>query len=297
MLQKLRHVCKNCKESSIRTYWNQIKALASMAGHDTVPDHARWLTTDLIGKIKKAGLAKYKRFALAGLKALQAYGAKHKRETWANAVRDSSEKYGALRDKGKRTEREARNWPEGGFKALTKLANEMHDEVKHLEGKTIWSNGQHYEYQRYFIMRFYSKHALRGDLADVRFKAPLGPSFIKNGTLHVHQHKTSKSRGALKITLAPEVLAAYKVLLGAARRRNRSGYLLRTLRTGNRMQRKDMLILIRRTTKERLGKNLGVQLIRVLRATESSAAIDEAARLQEEMGHGASMQRRYVSRT
>ena len=62
------------------------------------------------------------------------------------------------------------------------------------------------------------------------------------------------------------------------------------------MQRKDMLILIRRTTKERLGKNLGVQLIRVLRATASKAAIDEAAALQEEMGHGASMQRRYVSR-
>ena len=86
------------------------------------------------------------------------------------------------------------------------------------------------------------------------------------------------------------------MLLKAARRRNASGYLLRTLRTGNRMQRKDMLILIRRTTKERLGKNLGVQLIRVLRATASKAAIDEAAALQEEMGHGASMQRRYVSR-
>ncbi len=86
--------------------------------------------------------------------------------------------------------------------------------------------------------------------------------------LHVHQHKTSKSRGALKITLAPEVLAAYKVLVRAARRRNASGYLLRTLRTGNRMQRKDMLILIRHTTKERLGKNLGVQLIRVLRDRE-----------------------------
>ena len=217
----------------------------------------------------------------------------------ANACTDcnSSDKYGTLRDKGKRTEREARNWPEGGFKALTKLANELHDEVKHLEGaQPTWSNGQHYEYQRYFIMRFYSKHALRGDLADVRFKAPLGSSFIKNGTLHVHQHKTSGSRGALTITLAPEVLAAYKVLLKAARRRNASGYLLRTLRTGNRMQRKDMLILIRRTTKERLGKNLGVQLIRVLRATASKAAIDEAAALQEEMGHGASMQRRYVSR-
>ena len=41
----------------------------------------------------------------------------------------------------------------------------MYEEVKHLEGtETNWSNGQHYEYQRYFIMRFYSKHALRGDI-------------------------------------------------------------------------------------------------------------------------------------
>jgi len=300
MLQKLRHVCKNCKESSIRTYWNQIKALASMAGHDTVPDHARWLTTDLIGKIKKAGLAKYKRFALAGLKALQAYGAKHKRETWANAVRDSSEKYGALRDKGKRTEREARNWPEGGFKALTKLANELHDEVKHLEGKTIWSNGQHYEYQRYFIMRFYSKHALRGDLADVRHKKPFGPNWVqKKGSgykLHIGEHKTSRAHGAIELDLGPEISKALDTFLPHLRRLMKHGFLLSTLRTGSRLQRQDMLRLIRNTTRERLGKNIGVQLIRVLKVSGAAAEIDKATELQQELGHSGTMQRKYISR-
>ena len=181
MLQKLRRVCTRCKESSIQTYWNQIKALAKLAGHDTVPTHARWLTRNLVDKIKKLGLIKYKRFSLAGLKALQAYGAKHKRQLWADAVRDSSDKYVALRDRGKRTEREARNWPKGGYKALSSLADTLHGEVKHLESAKQWSPGQQYEYQRYFIMRFYSKHALRGDLADVRFAKPLGPSFIKDG--------------------------------------------------------------------------------------------------------------------
>ena len=72
--------------------------------------------------------------------------------------------------------------------------------------------------------------------------------------------------------------------------------MLSTLRTGNRLQRQDMLRLIRNTTKERLGKNIGVQLIRVLKVTGAAAQIDAAERLQQEMGHGASMQKKYISR-
>ena len=74
------------------------------------------------------------------------------------------------------------------------------------------------------------------------------------------------------------------------------GYLLSTLRTGNRLQRADMLKLIRTLTKERLGKNIGVQLIRVMKVSASALAIDEAKKLQDELGHSASMQRKYVSR-
>mgnify|MGYP000135508136 CR=1 FL=1 len=53
------------------------------------------------------------------------------------------------------------------------------------------------------------------------------------------------------------------------RRLTKHGYLLSTLRTGNRLQRQDMLRLIRNTTRERLGKNIGVQLIRVLKVSAS----------------------------
>ena len=68
------------------------------------------------------------------------------------------------------------------------------------------------------------------------------------------------------------------------------------MRTGNRLQRADMLRLIRNTTRDRLGKNIGVQLIRVLKVTGSQKEIDAAAALQKEMGHGAAMQKKYISR-
>ena len=62
------------------------------------------------------------------------------------------------------------------------------------------------------------------------------------------------------------------------------------------MQRQDMLKLIRNITRERLGKNIGVQLIRGMKVTGAAAALDAAKKLQQEMGHGASMQQKYISR-
>ena len=50
------------------------------------------------------------------------------------------------------------------------------------------------------------------------------------------------------------------------------------------------------TTKERLGKNIGVQLIRVLKVSGAAAEIDKAAELQKELAHSGTMQRKYISR-
>ena len=57
-----------------------------------------------------------------------------------------------------------------------------------------------------------------------------------------------------------------------------------------------LLLLLRNTTQNRLGKRLGVQLIRVLKTTENMKSIDKALELQRELGHGAVMQARYVSK-
>ena len=115
--------------------------------------------------------------------------------------------------------------------------------------------------------------------------------------MHIGEHKTSRAHGAIKLELGPEITAALETFMPHLRRLTKHGYLLTTLRTGNRLQRSDMLRLIRNTTKDRLGKNIGVQLIRVLKVTGASAEIDAAEALRAEMGHSGSMQKKYISRT
>ena len=294
--QQLRKVCKHCKPSSLKTYHANVKALARIAKvGPPVPTNKRWLSSALLKQVAAMPLQKYKRFSMAGVKALQAYGAKD--QTWDTAMRDSTEKYSRIRDSGRRTQREKKNWPSGGYAALSKLARELHEEVEHLETKKkTLSASELYQYQRYFIILFYSKHALRGDLADVRIKKPLGPNWIKGNQLHIGEHKTAKARGPIEIKLAEPVQKALGHFLPMVKARTTHGFLLSTLRTGNRLRREDMLKILRNTTFERLGKKLGVQLIRVLKTTESKAEIDRAHALQMELGHSAGMQRRYISR-
>ena len=295
---QLEKACERCKPSSIKTYWANIKALSKLAGRDDVPSGAAWLNAKLLERIKSMPLNRMKRFATAGVKAAQMYGTS--RPKWAQVMSESGEKYSKMRESGKRTVRESQNWPQDGYAALGKLAKELHGEMEHLEKKKYWTRSELYHYQRYLIVLFYSKHALRGDLADVKFKKPLGPNHIrvvgKKYKLHIGEHKTSKAHGAIQLELGPEITAALNTFMPQLRRLTTHGYLLSTLRTGNRLQRHDMLRLIRNTTKERLGKNIGVQLIRVLKVTGAAAQIDAAERLQKEMGHGASMQKKYISR-
>ena len=96
--------------------------------------------------------------------------------------------------------------------------------------------------------------------------------------------------------LGAQLSKVLDVFLPHVRRLTKHGYLLSTLRTGARLQRQDMLRLIRNTTKERLGKNIGVQIIRVLKVSAAAPEIDKAKQLQQEMGHGSAMQQKYISR-
>ena len=201
---------------------------------------------------------------------------------------------------GKRTAREAQNWPEGGYKALSKLAKELYSEVDVLLKKKQWNTKDMYHFQRYLIVLFYSKHALRGDLADVRIAQPFANNWLrKTGgayVLHVGTHKTSRAHGAIELRIAGEMKEALDVFLPQVLRLTDHGFLLSTLRGANKLKRQDMLRLIRNVTKDRLGKNIGVQIIRVLKVSDAAPEIDKALALQKELGHSASMQQKYISR-
>ena len=294
----MQKACTNCKPSSIKTYWANIQALSRVAGHADVPASGGWLNDKLLARITSMPLNRFKRFTTAGVKAAQMY--KAKKPKWGKAMSEATEKYARQRESGKRTKREHENWPKDGYRALGNLAKTLLSELDHLPNKKAWNRSDLYHYQRYLIVLFYSKHALRGDLADVRHKKPFGPNWVQaKGSgykLHIGEHKTSRAHGAIELDLGPDISKALHVFMPQLRRLTKHGYLLSTLRTGNRLQRQDMLRLIRNTTRERLGKNIGVQLIRVLKVSDSSAAIDKAAALQKELGHSGSMQRKYISR-
>ena len=297
-LDLLKKACTNCKPSSIKTYWANIRALAKIAGREKVPSGGAWLSNALLKSVEAMPLNRFKRFTSAGVKAAQMYGVK--RPNWSKAMSTATDKYSKIRESGKRTKRESDNWPEGGYKALANLAKTLHSELEHLERKKRWNTRDLYHYQRYLVVAFYSKFALRGDLADVRIKKPLGENYLlkkgKTYELHIGEHKTSRAHGAIELKIDGELAEAFNTFLPQANRLSDHGYLLSTLRTGGRLKRHDMLKLLRNTTRDRLGKNLGVQLIRVLKVSASQKEIDKATQLQGELGHSAGMQKRYISR-
>ena len=153
-----------------------------------------------------------------------------------------------------------------------------------------------WQMMRHFVILFYSKHALRGDLADVRIKRG-GANYIqkKGKTWHMHigAHKTVKAHGPIELDLVGKQLDKYLLYVRA---KTKHGFLLSTKRYGNKLTRKDMMQMIRNTTKERLGKNIGIQMIRVLKTTDHFKSIDESAKLRGELAHGPGMQWKYVSR-
>ncbi len=296
----LQKTCTTCTESSIQTYYYNIKALAKMAGYDDVPKHGRWINKALLAKIRKLPLMKFKNLTIAGMKAINAYGLK-KNDTWAMAMSSATDRYTKQRNKQERTPKEARNWPTGGYKALSTLAKQLHGEVLALFKKApaAVTFPELWRMARWFIMLFYSKHALRGDIADVRITKK-GQNYIekKSGRWHMHigQHKTVKAHGAIELKLDEEVSKALAQYLPYLRAKTDHGFLLSTKRYGKRLGRKDMMQLIRNTTKSRLGKNIGIQLIRVLKTTQHFKSIDESAQLRGELAHGPLMQWKYVSR-
>jgi hypothetical protein len=302
---KLRRQCERCTESSIKTYIANIKALAKLAGLEGPPDNDdSWLTEAFLAQIKQEPGTRYKRFAIAGRKALAAYGTKGAKLTqWAEAVVDATLQYEEIRNQQKRSAREVANWPEDGYASMQRLARKLYDEQAQHIYETVQPDystaTELYMLQRHFVILFYAWHALRGDLAEARI-LPKGHNYIyeKDGrwNIHIGTHKTVKSHGAIDFALAEPVSEGLDRFLPYVRARTSHGFLLTTLRTQNRMNRRDMLKMIRNTTEEHLGKRLGVQMIRVLRVTEAAEEVNETSELRAQMAHGPLTQFQYVSK-
>ena len=128
----LKKSCPRCTDSSLRTYYQSILALAKLAGRETIPAGSSWLNGALLKKIKALPLHRFKRFSIAGVKALNAYDVTDNKQWWV-AMNEATEKYTKLRMSGKRTKREAERWPKDGYACMFEFL-EMFDLAVQLFG-------------------------------------------------------------------------------------------------------------------------------------------------------------------
>ena len=71
--------------------------------------------------------------------------------------------------------------------------------------------------------------------------------------MHIGQHKTVKAHGPIELDLDATVGKQLDKYLLYVKAKTKHGFLLSTKRYGNKLTRKDMMQMIRTTTKERLG--------------------------------------------
>ena len=305
MLQLLRKSCPTCRESSIQTYHWIIRSLAKLAGLGDVPTDSNWIDESLLETVRSLpNITRAKNYSVAAIKAMRAYGAQETIiQPWIELTNQLSETYTRQRNTQQRTDRERANWPKDGYRALAALADTLQHEIRHILSKSPDSitNSELWQLGRWFLIKFYSRHALRGDLADVEItKGPKSLNYLykeqHRWCIFVSDHKTSQSRGPIDLVLHPEVSQALDTYLPFLKAHTSHGYLFSTKRYAHPMLRRDMLALLRNTTEDRLGVRLGTQLIRVLKTTEFADSLDRARNLRKELAHGPLTQWQYVSR-
>jgi hypothetical protein len=302
---RLRRQCSACTESSIRTYTANIKALAKLAGLQEVPDSsASWLDADLLQICKNETLGRYKRFAIAGRKALQDIWLKcsqpqrtgrkpswsRRSSTTSNAIY-KNELHGSRHNGQTTATKRYSAWQDSSTRRRRATFTEQQTPSTLRRATCTRSRG---------TLSFCFTHGTPCVAIWQRRILPKGQNYIYKKKdrwhLHIGEHKTVRAHGAIDFALAEPVHEGLDRFLPYVRATSSHGYLLSTMRRQSRLQRHDMLKMIRRVTEERLGKRLGVQMIRVLRVTEAAEQIDESAELRAQMGHTAATQFQYVSK-
>ena len=297
----LKKFCTDCKASTIASYARNIRRLAKMAGHDSVPSTKGWLTAkkgkDLIKTVEKAlPLASARHLFAAGSQAYRMYGGERS-ALWAMKMNETSNAYSDQRSKQQTSKKERDHWPKEGYKALGRAATITKRKVSGLLAKKAYTNAEAYEVQKYIVLLLFSHHAFRLQVASLFLKTSetantlLRPRGSRKYVVTLRTHKTDKSMGTLKVPLdlaVSKALAKYIPKLPSTH-----GYLL-SLKSGARMSQASLSKLLIRLTRATLGKNIGVRLTRVLKTTAHAHKIEQAAALRSELGHSGRTQLTYV---
>ena len=300
----LKKVCKNCKESTLKTYERNLRRLSKIAGFEEIPKNKGWLVGDsgkaLIKKLQRMPLNVHRHLLVSGATGVRLYtGDKERSSMWVMAMNEASHAYDSIRAKNEKTSKEEKDWPAGGYKSLAKAASIMKRKILGLLKKKIFTHLEAYDVQKFIILQLFSKTTFRLSPATLLLKASktentlLRPRGKRKFVVTLRDHKTSRSMGVLTVPLDLSTSKLLSTYLPKIRANAKHEYFL-SLKDGSRMSRAALSKLLLRLTKSILGSKVGVRLARVLKVTANRKKIDEVSALQTEMGHSARTQRNYV---
>ena len=290
--KKVKTVCIDCTESTIKTYINNIKRLSRLSGYENgVPTSSAWLKQKkLLKTFDKQSLAARRVLSVAAVKMSQGYGLDKPIE-WTERLKKAADEYDTEREKRKKTDREKENWPKDGYNAIKRAANEYKTKVSKFFRMKKPTPFQLYDIQKYVILKLYSEHALRLDWADVflgKQKSDSKNSLYKHPrkgwTLIMRKYKTSKFMGEQEIKISRPASLVLSMFVPKVKETTSHGYLLSN-KGGSKMSRSNLSKVLIRLTQKLLKKRIGAQIVRVLKATKYRKSAETNAALSKEMLH------------
>jgi len=302
----------NLKESSIKTYINNLNKLAKELGIKKI-NNLIFLQNggNVMRTIKKKKEGTQKTYLASIVVILKAIDAKKNLiDFYTEHMNELMEKYNTQLNKKEKTESQAENWIE-----LPELKKEIEKQGKEITRMRLWNKSkltpaEYDQIQRYVAGALYvisdENPPLRSDYADMKLicsndysklsKEELKENYIvdvssRNKFFHLGDYKTNKTYGIKKIKVSKKL----NNILNKWFKINESGYLL----VNNRKKPMTNNSLSKYINKvfEGTGKKIGLSLIRHIYISHHFKDIDDKKKeVSEKMLHSQSMQDDYIKK-
>ena len=301
LLKLLKRKLPKSKETSLNVYVRALKRLYRLKERkekeNDVPTTFAWLASkSLRAAYEKLPVNQRRHLSSAAhvyTKATDNMGDRY----WEKRMFKDQDSYRDVRKQNKKTKKEEFLWIDEGLKKLKQASTEFKRAIAY-KLKAAPSIPNLWLYTQYLLMRFYSEVTLRNTLASVELSSRGKNNYLKRSkgrfVLVMRTFKASDKIGEREIVLSS---ALSRVLVPYIKYRSKlelkHDHLLSNS-SGGELSAAGLGKSLRKLTADKLGKKVGVRMLRLFKATDNRALIEKVSKLSNDMLHTRKQTTEYV---
>ena len=300
LLETLKKKLPNSKVSSLQVYARALKRLYNVIerSDQDLPSTVTWLKKEKLKK-KYETLKVNIRRHLSSAAHIYLKAVDKEDNYWRRKMFSDQDSYRDERKKNKKTDKETILWIDNGLKKLKQASAEFKRRIsKKLKGDEV-SESTLWLYTQYVIMRFYSEIQLRNDLATIELKSKDKNNYIQKqkGSLYkiiMRTFKASEKIGERVIQLSKPLSRVINEYVKYRKRVDVNHDHLLSNSGGSILSKPALGKVLRKLTKDFLGKAVGVRMLRIFNATNNAAVLRKADEVSNNLLHTSKQTREYV---